>query len=1385
MGFYGAITSFTTTALAAQLSILAAQEPSQVAPFYPEKWSFPSYDPARFVKNPEATAKVAGAIVKESSFVKRIDLDGDWKISGLENAAEPFKDDADLAKGFGKKDFDDSSWSGIKVPLNWYKKYPQALKKESPYVKGWYRRSVEIPADAANKRVMIRFGVVGYEALLFVNGQEAGRHKGDFTPFETDITKFVKPGEKAVLALRVFSDFGPAFGLKTPAKHAYGSQWSISNIRGGVWQSAEIRIEPELRVVSALISPDLKSSSISVDCVVRNDSAKTVEANLLEAVKPAESALAKDAPAAKKTKSVKLAPGETKLNIVVKLEKPRLWTPESPNLYHLILPLEISGKAISATTFRFGFRDFKSADAHFLLNGKRVYLFGENIPAIRFGGDGVYSEELRAAFADYMLRFKANGYNIVRNPHMPFSYEGMEVADEVGMMIYDEWAWSFTKSLDPVEFEKNNLREIAEWVERDYNNPSCVLWSCGNEVFYGENDLTIKNLNKQVELIRRLDKSGRPVSTFSGAAHGYGTRKLETDVLDLHSYLGLGNDPWPFWEKMYAGVEKGYLKEYGRDGKMPIPFIIWECVGFSWGMKADKAFSTESVEDYIKYTRKPTSWGQPEGIGWSGSIGLAAALDPARGASYGMAQIGRRILDFVRQNVETDGFAPWFHNADLAMSRIWNQPLYCGLRGEGSVPLRNVFSGAKYSQTAFVVSSIAKDFEGCVFKVVLKELDGSEKTLASWDLGKIAAWTKGDKELEFAIPAGGENRWAQLRASITDKSGAIVSRNFYDVFVAKPELRKIAAKGGVGVLATGSEGEKALLAILAELGVEAKKISSPDELKDIKALIAPPCDAKPALMNAQMIAAVSHWIRNGGSYLSLEQGWRGADSLLGRQFIPVHSVFADLAVYGHPAFKGLSQANFEFWNNPDFGQTATTAMAPVSIDLIAARGPMLAQRETFAVLSDGRFAQGRITASQFEAVKLWRKDSAATIYLENLIESVCGPMPKGLKDWTRSTDETVLSKDAKIVQLDLSKVANMGFKDEKDGDGKGGWTDQGENDFRMMPLGRQTLAKIPFDIIDPASNGGKSCVIMTPNPKGDLVKAAKGIKLEGKFRRIFFLHTAAWISSTGTVVAYYTVHYADGSKELIPVRDGVNICDWWHCGSLPEAKLALAMRNPAGNEVGLTMMEWSNPHPEKEIKSIDLSANTGDEIDFAAAASSKAVTAVVAVSAETAANDALRFDAKKWSVLAEAGPGKLIHEGASLPKAEAAPSEGSDAFKIVFPKREEGSPNPVVFTFMPPAAKAKLKNSAFRYFVADVKADFDATLLFRLPKDDWKDSLAAPAHIRGDGLWHSVRIRLDEDMKLDQRKWGLSELRGEFFIFGDGKKQAKPLSFTIKNARLE
>ena len=1366
----------------------SATDSEPLAPFYPAKIQIPSYNPAKFIPATEAKAALPQGALRERDFSSVVSLDGDWRISGLENASEPFAANADLDKDFANPAFDDSNWDSIKVPLNWYKKYPKAVKKDAPYVKGWYRKALDIPASAAGQSVIVHFDVVGYEGLLFVNGKEAGRHHGDFTPWNIDITKFVEAGKPTTLALRVFSDFGPNFGVKAQAKHAYGSQWGIDNIKGGIWQHAELRIEPQVRVVEALVSPDLANSSINVDCIIRNDSATRQTASLLAAISPAEAALAKNPAEADKVTSLTLEPGDSKLSFSLKLDKPRLWSPENPNLYHLILPLSVSGKTISVKSFRFGYRSFKTEGDHFLLNGDRIYLFGENIPVVRFGGNGESQDDLRAKFADYMIRFKSIGYNIVRNPHMPVVPEALQVADEVGMMLYDEWCWSFTKSLDPVEFEKNNLEEIPEWIKRDYNSPCAVMWSCGNEVYYGENKVTISNLNKQVQLVRSLDKSGRPVSTFSGAAHDYGTMKLDTDVLDLHKYLGLGEKPWPFWEKAEKSVESDFLKSYaGTDGKLPIPLIVWECVGFSWGENPDKSFSKDKAEDYIKYVRKTTEWGHPNGIGWTGAIGLAAALDPAKGAKHGMAEIGRRIMDYMRQDTGIEGFAPWFHNADLEMALIWNQPVYCGLRGEGAVPLRNVFAGAKYSQTAFVVSSTVKNYEGGILKVVLHEADGSEKVLTSWELGKIQGWTKSQKDLEFSMPQGGANRWAQLRSIITDKSGAEISRNFYDIFIASPEIAKIASGSTAGVLATGDDGEKSITKILVELGVKVQSVAKPEDLEGLKTLILPAADTAPAILagNTQMNSAILNWIRNGGTYLSLEQGWRGAAPVLSRQLMAVQGVFADLAVSNHPAFKGLTQANFEFWNNPVSGETASVGLTPVGNDLIAARGPMLGNRETFGILSDGTLGQGRIIASQFDACKLWRSDSAATIYLRNILESALGQAPKSLKSWEEYSDEITVTKDAKIISIDLKLHANMGFKDEKEGDGKGGWTDQGDNDFRMMPLGRQTLRKVAFDIIDPATNNGKSCLVLRPEAKGDIVNSIKGVKVGAKLSRLFFLHTAAWISSSGTVVANYTVNYADGSSVAIPVIDGISISDWWQCGSLPGAKLALTRSNSKGHEVGLTLMEWNNPHPELTIESIDFAANTGKSIDFAAAASSKAMTVVVAVSGEKASDELISISGK-WSALAEASHDKLLHDGPLVPTLESVPAEGKDAVRISFPAKAENAPKPIVFRSFLPAEKAKLtKDAPLRYLTVEVKAESDFVVEFSLPKDDWTDSLRSNVVLKADGQWHAIRLRLNEDLKLDAKNWTLKDLRGEFFIYGDRKLESKPLSFIVRSIRME
>jgi len=1353
------------------ISQFQAQGDEPLKPFYPPKAPLGVHSPESFVPNADAKALVQGSAVKESDFSSVTSLNGDWRFSGLESSKAPFAKDADLDKAFYMASFDDSKWDSIKVPLNWYKKLPKFQNQDAPYVKGWYRRALDIPQGAAGKRVVLHFDVIGYEALLFVNGKEAGSHHGDFTPWDLDITDFVEPGKSASLAIRVFSDFGPSFGVKAPAKHAYGSQWSIGNIKGGIWQDAELRVEPAARVVEALVSTELSSSSISVECKIRNDSKTVRKLDLFAAVAPAEAALATAPASAAAIGPVELQPGENSFTVKVAIPNPRLWTPSSPSLYHLVLPLFENGKPVSAKSVRFGFRSFKAEGGHFFLNGERVYLYGENLPSVGFGGEGKSSSEERAAAAAKILDFKSLGYNILRNPHMPILPCVLDAADELGMMYLDEWCWSFTKELDPADFEKNNLQELAEWVKRDYNHAAAVMWSCGNEVYYGDNALTKANLDKQVVLVRQLDKSGRPVSSFSGSAHGYGKKKLETDVLDLHDYLGLGDKPWPFWSERLEGIVKEYSAEYaGSDGKLPVPLIIWECVGYSWGFSYDKSFVPNDPAVYLSWTRKPTTWGAPAGIGFVGSIGLAAALDPNRGSKEGMALIGRRIMDYLRRDQRFDGFAPWFHGSYLDAATLWNQPVYCGLTGPGDVPLRNVFGGERYEQSLFIVSSVNKAIEGSLLRVSLAEADGSESTILELSPESIAPWSKLDKSLELSIPQADAPRWAQLRVRLLAKDGSELSRNFYDLFVqAKANvLAPLEGASGIGVLSCGASGEGQLIKILSSLKAEAKLVSDPTNLEGVKLLIVPPSSTElSGVQNGSPASsAIQTWVRNGGSLLVLEQDWRGSIGLIGRTSKAVSAVFTDLAVANHPAFKGLCQANFEFWNNPEHGQTASFGTIPLGLDLIAVRGPMLAQRESSCIMSEGRFGRGRIVSSQFDACSLWLQDSAASTFLRNLLEASLSEPRKSINAWEEKSDDICVAKNADIVSIDIKSKANMGFKDDVEGDGKGGWTDQGDNDFRMMPLGAQTFRNVPFKIVDPAGNGGKSCIVLRNEPKGDFLASVSGIKVGEKLSRLFFLHTAAWVTKAGPIVQY-KIRYADGQETSLDVVDGISICDWWQAGgNLLGAKLALTKENPKKHEVGLHIMEWDNPRPDVAIESLS------------AAAQGNATAMIVAISGERANPDAIKIEdlgagqGAKWSALADGGS----RDAAFVPKTEVVKDGGSDALRISMPKSGPGDPKPVVFKVFPAKEKAKLDGAKCRYLSIEVKAECNASVEIALPKDDWKDSLRAELHLMKDEGWRTVRFLLNDDFRLDARKWGLKDLRGEFFIFsvaGD-KKEALP-----------
>jgi len=195
--------------------------------------------------------------------------------------------------------------------------------------------------------------------------------------------------------------------------------------------------------------------------------------------------------------------------------------------------------------------------------------------------------------------------------------------------------------------------------------------------------------------------------------------------------------------------------------------------------------------------------------------------------------------------------------------------------------------------------------------------------------------------------------------------------------------------------------------------------------------------------------------------------------------------------------------------------------------------------------------------------------------------------------------------EAKCVFLDLRRFANMGFRDDVDGDQKGGWFDQGPNDFRNMPLGRLTLSGISFQIIDPSGNGGKAAIIIQGAPKPFFPANVEGIPVDSTAKNIYFLHTAGWGGAKGRLCHSYIARYEDGSSLEIPIVFGVKIGGWWNPVALPEAKIALDAANPVCDHVGLFCCRWNNPHPDKRIKSLDIVSAKAD-----------AVPAIVAITVE-------------------------------------------------------------------------------------------------------------------------------------------------------------------------
>ena len=435
--------------------------------------------------------------------------------------------------------FDDRNWETTNLPHSF--SMPYFLSHEFYVGYGWYRNTIDVPQAWSGKRINLEFDGAFQVTEVFINGKPVGEYKGGYNGFTFDITDSLKPGTNSV-AVRVNNFWNPRITPRS-GEHVFS---------GGIYRNVRVVVTSPLRVAwygTFVTTPHVseESGTVNVKTEVINHSGAAKSTTLLTQIIDAAGK-----PIAEMRGTQRVAAGSTYTfdQTSTPISKPKLWSPEEPNLYTVKTTVFDDDKPVDDFTSPLGFRWFKfTADKGFFLNGKHRYLIGANVHQDHAGwGDAVTDN---ASFRDVRM-MKQAGFDFIRGSHYPHAPAFTKACDELGVFFWSEnpfWGtggfagdsyWDASafplNPADEAEFEASVKASLAAMIRIHRNHPSVIVWSMSNEPFFSNDEVmpkVRKLLADSVALSRQLDPT-RP------AAIG-GCQRGELDKLgDLAGYNGDG-----------------------------------------------------------------------------------------------------------------------------------------------------------------------------------------------------------------------------------------------------------------------------------------------------------------------------------------------------------------------------------------------------------------------------------------------------------------------------------------------------------------------------------------------------------------------------------------------------------------------------------------------------------------------------------------------------------------------------------------------------------------------------------------------------------------------------------------------------------------------------
>src|SRR5579883_1506851 len=417
-----------------------------------------------------ATALASAVEAQEPQPAVRIreSFDFGWKF---------FKGDS---PGAQEPAFSDGAWRALDLPHDWSIEGPFSQSEPSggsggfaPTGIGWYRKRFRVPTAYRGRKVSVEFDGVYQNGEVWINGQYLGKRPYGYISFAHDLTSHLNFTGDNVIAVKVDNSAQP------------GSRWySGSGIYRHTWLSALNPLHVA-RWGTFVTTPRVTKSAatIRIQTRVENQSAAAALCKLITALVDRDGKVVQTAEAAQEIG----AQAEYAFEQTLAVEKPALWTVAEPYLYRVRSTVSAGGQVVDEYETPIGIREaIFDADRGFLLNGERVKLNGV---CLHHDAGSVGAAVPERVWERRLETLREMGCNAIRTSHNPPAPEFLDLCDRMGFLVMDEAFDEWKTGKGQVRgngysrlFDQWHERDAAEFVLRDRNHPSVVLWSCGNEI---------------------------------------------------------------------------------------------------------------------------------------------------------------------------------------------------------------------------------------------------------------------------------------------------------------------------------------------------------------------------------------------------------------------------------------------------------------------------------------------------------------------------------------------------------------------------------------------------------------------------------------------------------------------------------------------------------------------------------------------------------------------------------------------------------------------------------------------------------------------------------------------------------------------------------------